>query len=92
MMSRLSRRGQLSGNETSSVAEECLEIFPKTSILYLCSLSLARKGLVLMGALATVACATTFPGLADLVFATGLEVLMLVIFKCVRDRVILRVP
>lgn len=45
-----------------------------------------------MGALAAVACAATFPGFADLVFAVGLEVLMYVIIKCVRERVALRVP
>lgn len=56
------------------------------------SSSLARKGLALMGALAVVACATTFPGLANFVFAIGLEVLMSVALKCVRDRVTLRVP
>lgn len=56
------------------------------------SSSLARKGLVLMGALAAVACAVTFPGLADLVFTLGLEVLMYVIVECVRERVALRVP
>jgi len=45
-----------------------------------------------MGALAAVACAVTFPGLADLVFTLGLEVLMYVIVECVRERVALRVP
>lgn len=54
--------------------------------------SLAQKGLVAMGALAAVACAVTFPGLADLVFALGLEVMMFVFIKCVRERVALRVP
>ena len=56
------------------------------------TLSLARKGLALMGALATVACAVTFPGLAELAFALGLEVMMYVIIRCVRGRVALRVP
>ena len=46
----------------------------------------------MMGALAAVACAVTFPGLAELIFALGLEVLMYVIFECVRERVALRVP
>jgi hypothetical protein len=45
-----------------------------------------------MGALAAVACVATIPGLADLVFALGLEVQMYVITKCVRERVALRVP
>ena len=45
-----------------------------------------------MGALAAVACAATFPGLAELVFALGLELLMYVIIKCVREWVALRVP
>ena len=54
--------------------------------------SLARKGLALMGALAAVACAMTYPGLADFVFAIGLEVLMYVAKMCVRERVTLRVP
>ena len=54
--------------------------------------SLGRKGLMLMGALAVVARAMTFPGLAGLVFALGLEVVMFVAVKCVRERVILRVP
>lgn len=49
---------------------------------------MAHTGLILMGALAAVACAATFAGL---VFALGLEVLMYVIFKCVRERVALRV-
>jgi hypothetical protein len=56
------------------------------------TLSLARKGLALMGTLAAVACAVTFPGLADLVFALGLEVMMYVVLMCVRRRVALRVP
>ena len=46
----------------------------------------------LIGALAAVTCAMTFPGLADFVFALGLEALMYVIYKCVRERVTLRVP
>ena len=45
-----------------------------------------------MGALAAVACAMTYPGLADFVFAIGLEVLMYVAKMCVRERVTLRVP
>ena len=45
-----------------------------------------------MGSLAAVACAMTFPGLANLVFALGLEVLMYVVLECVRERVALRVP
>lgn len=54
--------------------------------------SLAQKGLVALSALAVVACALTFPGLANLVFALGLEVIMTVTFLYVRDRVTLRVP
>jgi len=54
--------------------------------------SLVRKGLLALSALAVVACAVTFPGLANLVFALGLEVIMFVIFKYMRDRVTLRVP
>ncbi len=54
--------------------------------------SLARKGLLTFGALAVTACALTFPGLADLVFALGLEVTMYVIFMYVRNQVTRRVP
>ena len=53
---------------------------------------MARKGLLALSALAVVACAVTFPGLANLVFALGLEVIMYVIFMYMRDRVTLRVP
>ncbi len=63
--------------------------------LYLTSvstLSLAREGLILTGVLAAEVCAATFPGLAELVLAMGLEVLMYVIIECVRKRVALRVP
>lgn len=54
--------------------------------------SLTRKGLLALSALAVVACALTFPGLANLVFALGLEVIMAVTFMYTRDRVTLRVP
>ena len=54
--------------------------------------SLARKGLIALSVLAVVTCAVTFPGLADLVFALGLEVIMTVAIMYVRDRVTLRVP
>jgi hypothetical protein len=54
--------------------------------------SLARKGLFALSALAVVACAFTFPGLANLVFALDLEVIMAVTFMYMRDRVTLRVP
>ncbi len=54
--------------------------------------SLARMGLLALSALAVVACAVTFPGLANLVFALGLEVIMFVIFEYMRDRVTLQIP